>query len=243
MTTLILTPGQQTQARARAVQAARLALAHEPDVHYTMGPQRWEAINDRRDASAGEYPSYADCSAFVTWCIWNGVYLPWGMEDIVNGAGWAAGYTGTMLAHGTPVAAGDLLPGDAVIYGPAGSTGEHTAIVWQAGAVARVISHGQEGGPYDWPYNYRSDVQAFRRYIDGRPHQATGGPAPAPPPAPAPVASMFTVVKADGRLECFTEDTTGNVWHAWQTAPNGGWAGAAAGDRNAGWQSLGNPGA
>ena len=233
MTTLTLSPAQQAQARARAVQAARLALANEPAVHYTMGSERWQGIVDRRDSSKGQFPSYADCSAFVTWCIWNAVWLPWGMEDIVNGAGWQGGYTGTMLAHGTPISARLLLPGDAVIYGAQGSTGEHTAIVWQAGTVARVISHGQEGGPYDWPYNYRTDIQAFRRYIDGRPREATGGTVPTPPPPPAPAATLSTVVKADGRLETFAE-ADGHIWHIWQTAPNGGWID--------GWQSLGSPG-
>jgi hypothetical protein len=45
----------------------------------------------------------------------------------------------------------------------------------------------------------------------------------------------------DGRFEVFVEDKNGQVWHAYQ-AKEGGWAGAEAGKRNAGWYSLGTPG-
>jgi hypothetical protein len=42
-------------------------------------------------------------SSFATWCLWNGLALRFGLGDIVNAAGWTAGYTGTMLEHGLPV--------------------------------------------------------------------------------------------------------------------------------------------
>jgi hypothetical protein len=247
MTTVALTPQQQQAARNAAVAAATLALSHEPFVHYTQDSRRWQGIDQRLDASRGQYPNYADCSSFVTWCIWNGIYLPYGMEDVVNGQGWQAGYTGTMLQHGTAISrASDLLPGDAVIYGAAGSTGAHTAIVVASGSTPTVISHGSEAGPYRLAYNYRSDVQSLRRYIDGNPHQASGGtaPAPTPPPTEEPVVAISAVVKQDGRIEVFCQ-TEGKdqdtVWHTWQVAKNGGWTGSEKGKVTT-WQNMGKLG-
>jgi GH25 family lysozyme M1 (1,4-beta-N-acetylmuramidase) len=67
------------------------------------------------------------------------------------------------------------------------------------------------------------------------------------PPTPAPESpddgvEPFVVVKQDGRLEAFVQKESGEVLHAYQTAPNGGWAGSEPG-RTARWYSLGNPGA
>lgn len=67
------------------------------------------------------------------------------------------------------------------------------------------------------------------------------GKGPAPAPTPTEDANLCTVVKADGRLETFVQDEDGQIWHAWQSAPNGGWAGSAPG-KNASWASLGTPG-
>ena len=78
----------------------------------------------------------------------------------VNGAGWAAGYTGTQAMHGRVVSLDALEVGDLVFYGRA----------WPYGHVAgyvgggKVISHGSEGGPYLLPVRYRSDVSHARRY-------------------------------------------------------------------------------
>jgi hypothetical protein len=92
--------------------------------------------------------------------------LRFGLGDIVNGAGWNAGYTGTMLDHGMVVRfASNALPGDCVFYG-AGPPGKHVAVVVKmVGGVPMVISHGSEPGPYYLAYNYRSDVLQIRRYI------------------------------------------------------------------------------
>lgn len=160
---------QRTRARRLAVRAAILAKNHAPAVHYTQGPERWEGIDDTRHAAAGEYPNEADCSAFATWCIWNGLFLPFRTDDVVNGANWEAGYTGTMLSHGRPVRyVKNVRWADCVLYGAPGSNGRHTAIVVKTthtSGVPMVISHGSEGGPYYLPYNYRSDIQSVRRYI------------------------------------------------------------------------------
>jgi hypothetical protein len=161
-----MTKEQRTKARRAAVNAAWLAYGHKERVHYTQGAQRWEGIADTRYSARKEYPNNADCSAFATWCIWNGLYVLYKKPDVVNGAGWKAGYTGTMLDHGRPIRQlSNVRWADCVIYGVPGNS-KHTAII--VGLHNRqlmVISHGSEGGPYYLPYNYRSDVLSIRRYI------------------------------------------------------------------------------
>lgn len=243
MATLKLSAQQQSDARSRVIQAAQLCYAHEPDVHYTQGGSRWQGIAEKRDASKGSYPNYADCSSFATWCLWNALWLPYGMEDVVNASSWQAGYTGTMLQHGKTVSSSEMIAGDCVLYGAPGSTGAHVAIgVGSSGGVPMVISHGSEAGPYYVAWNYRSDVMSIRRYIDGDAHSATGGSAPAPlPEPPEDTVALFAVLKQDGRIEVFVQRESGQVLHTWQTAKDGGWAGAEKG-KNASWYDLGNPG-
>jgi hypothetical protein len=157
---------ERVKARARAVQAAQVALAHKAQMQYTEGAERWEGIADHRDAVDGQFPTYSDCSSFVTWCLWNGLHLGFDLSDLVNGDGWAGGYTGTMLVHGKQVMRiADVLPGDCVIYG-SGPPGEHTAIIVDTeDGVPHVISHGGPTSPDYLPYNYRPDAFQIRRYI------------------------------------------------------------------------------
>lgn len=162
-----LTLAQRTVARDRAVQAALLGLHHAPVIHYTQGGSRWQGIAGNKNARKGQYPTEADCSAFATWCLWNGLHLGLGIKaDVVNGENWGAGYTGTMAQHGRQVAhESKVLPGDVVLYGPA-PTFEHVAIVVAVkNGLPMVVSHGSEAGPFLLPFNYRSDVGEFRRYI------------------------------------------------------------------------------
>jgi hypothetical protein len=155
-----LSPQHVKEAVNAALQAAVLGLRHERAIHYTMGGARWSGINGNRIAAKGQYPSYADCSAYVTWCYWNGLtQRGTHHSDIVNGANWQAGYTGTMLNHGRAVSS--PIPGDAIIYGP-GWPGEHTALYTGGGLV---VSHGSEPGPMLLRWRYRSDVLSIRRYI------------------------------------------------------------------------------
>lgn len=144
-----------------ALQAAILGYHHAPSIHYTQGPGRWEGIDRRLDAAKGQYPRYADCSAFVTWCYYNGLVLHGGNHsDQINGMRWERGYTGSMLAHGrrrrTPI------PGCAIMYGIPGTTGKHTALYTGGG---KVVSHGSEGGPYLANWRYRPDVMAIIEFI------------------------------------------------------------------------------
>lgn len=161
-----LSDGHCAQARERAVQAAQVALAHHTQMTYTEGPARWSGIAQHRDSAKDQFPVDSDCSSFVTWCLWNGLHLLFGVRDTVNDKDWQGGYTGTMLDCGRRVPAiADVLPGDCVIYGT-GAPGEHTAIVVDAkGGVPHVISHGGPTTPGYFPYNYRSDVMEVRRYI------------------------------------------------------------------------------
>jgi hypothetical protein len=161
-----LSRDQRIRARDRAVQAALLGLHNAPKVHYTMDARRWSGIKKHRDARVGEYPTQSDCSSFATWCLWNGLHLGFGLGDLVNGAGWNAGYTGTMLTHGKRVRhLANVRRGDCVLYG-SGGTGEHvTIVVGKRQGVPMVVSHGSEGGPYFVAYNYRPDVMEIRRYI------------------------------------------------------------------------------
>lgn len=166
---------QAQRARNLAVHAAKVGLRHKDSVHYTQGSQRWEGISHGLKAFRGQYPHNADCSAYVTWCIWNGL-SHFKVGDTVNGARWQYGYTGTMVNHGILVQQGLHHPlmtrrkADAVIYGdPFGGTG-HTALVVGHETIngrkkLMVISFGSEAGPFYLPYDYRSDVHSIRRYI------------------------------------------------------------------------------
>lgn len=164
-----ITPGQLAQERQFAVQAAQVALAHRAAVHYTQGARRWDGLDRGLLGMQGHYPSYADCSSFVTWCLWNAMRIHH-LPDTVNGTAWRSGYTGTLLRHGTQVAERSVLPGDLVFYG-SGFPGKHVALCIGRGLV---ISHGSEAGPFQLPMHYRSDFMQIRRYI--------GVSGPVPPP-------------------------------------------------------------
>lgn len=165
-----LTYSQRRHARDLIVVAAKAGLAHKTALHYTKSsPQRWEAITNKRDATKGDYPRYADCSSFYTWCAWNGLFLPYRCKDVVNNGSWLWGNTWSMIQNGARVyKLANTLRGDAVLYG----SPSHTAVVvgWDTDPRDSkkkpfVISNGSEGGPYYLPYDYRSDIHSIRRYV------------------------------------------------------------------------------
>lgn len=138
-------------------------LAHQEQCHYTEGPQRWQGIHQHLIAAHGHFPDYSDCSASATWILWNGLFVPFGVHDIVNGLNWGGGYTGTILQHGKIVHLDRHLEvGDLIVYGIPGTTGKHVAVYMGGGYV---FSQGSEGGPYKLPMYYRKDVMARRRFI------------------------------------------------------------------------------
>ena len=155
---------QRIHCRDRVVQAAELAWNNAATVHYTQGGKRWNGIRNNRDARLGLFPHYADCSSFVTWCLWNGLFLKYELPDIVNGHDWTAGFTGTLITHGRKILHADrVLRGDLVFYSP--PPARHVAIVvGRKNGHPMVISHGSEGAPYYLKYDYRN-VSQIRRYI------------------------------------------------------------------------------
>ncbi|HWI72856.1 MAG TPA: hypothetical protein VNT55_12960 [Baekduia sp.] len=160
-----LSRDHRIRARDRVVHAAKLGLSHAGEVHYTMGADRWDGIAHRRNSSHGQFPVQADCSSFVTWCLWNGLFLVYGIGDIVNGENWNAGYTGTLRNHGKRVRdASSVLRGDLVHYGD--GTGAHVSIVvGKENGVPMTVSHGKEADPRYVRFDYRNDFSHFRRYI------------------------------------------------------------------------------
>lgn len=150
------------RARDLVVQAAFLGLRHAPALHYTQDARRWEGISRHLKAWRGQFPKHADCSAFATWCLWQGL-SHYGVRDVVNGANWRYGYTGTMVKHGKHVThESNIMRGDLALYGdPFGGTG-HVAICIGGG---KVISFGSEAGPFLLDLHYRSDLREVRRYI------------------------------------------------------------------------------
>lgn len=147
------------RARQLAMQAAALGVAKSPSIHYTQQARRWDGIRLKKRAWKGQYPTYADCSAFVTWCLWCGL-THFHAHDHVNGENWSGGYTGTLLEHGLQVHS-NFQHGDLIFYGH-GFPGEHVAIYAGGGMV---ISHGSEAGPLHCSMAYRNDFMQARRYL------------------------------------------------------------------------------
>jgi len=121
--------------RNQIVAWANWGVANNARFVYTEGPQRMQNVH-----SPGNGTIYCDCSAFVTYCYsWAGAADP-------NGQGFdGQGYTGTLLSHGIEIPVSEAIPGDVIVYGP--GTGEHTALVVQAGPDPLTISMGEQGDP------------------------------------------------------------------------------------------------
>src|SRR5690349_7539719 len=137
--------------RLRVVRAAMLGYTHRANIGYTQRAQRWDGITNRCRSHRGQYPRRADCSSYVTWCLWDALGGPNAGPDVANGTSWACGYTGTLKQHGRRITLQDDLPGDLVHYGP--GTGAHVTIVVGKN---RVVSHGQTSGPQLYAPDYRS---------------------------------------------------------------------------------------
>jgi cell wall-associated NlpC family hydrolase len=161
-----LSRNQRIRARDRAVQAAELVYANKEDTNYTQDlTRRWVGIARDRRARRGQFPKHADCSSFVTWCLWNGLFLRFRLDDIVNGLDWRAGNTTSMLSHGRRVRNVDRVRrGDLVHYG-SGATAHVAIVVGRRNGVPQVITWGSDDCPCFTRYNYRDDVREFRRYI------------------------------------------------------------------------------
>lgn len=145
------------------LRAARVAYANRAHMTYTEGSLRWSGIADQRRSVDGQYPPDADCSAFVTWCYWDATrFLD--LPDVLNGAAWGAGYTGTLTAHGLHVAVADTIPGDICLYGGTEWVPQHATMTIGGG---RVISFGHQGDPGIYPVNLNGElpIVGIRRYL------------------------------------------------------------------------------
>ena len=82
-----------------------------------------------------------DCSGFATMA-----YQYAGAPDPNGNHYDGAGFTGTLLAHGTPITKPNVLPGDLIVFGEA--PGHHVVVfieVWHGAYM--VASNGKQGDP------------------------------------------------------------------------------------------------
>lgn len=128
--------------RQKVVKWARWGVNNTGAIHYTETPGRAAWTHAK---PFNRLPLSTDCSGFATLC-----YRLAGCKD-PNGLGYATlGYTGTLLdcANRAGTIFTDVSkakPGDLIVYGP--GTGEHVAIVVEAGKDPLTVSHGQESEP------------------------------------------------------------------------------------------------
>ena len=154
--------------RDQIVKWARWGVDNHAGFTYTEGGNRMEGIGHPG------VPCHCDCSAFVTLCYnWAGAPDP-------NGQGYdGQGYTGTLLSHGVVILKNQAVPGDVVVYGP--GTGEHTAMIVEAGNDPLTVSMGEQGDPsYVRVSQDGRQPQRFLRF------NTIGGGQPAPAPTPQP---------------------------------------------------------
>jgi hypothetical protein len=152
---------QRKRARRLILKGCRTMMKHIGAIHYTQGGSRWSGINEKKKIKKGQYPSYADCSSMATWLLWNVLYVPYKIKDIVTGANWTAGYTGTISQHGKQVRKdSNIKVGDLILYGSYPYS--HVTIAIGNG---QCFSHGSEAGPYVLGIDYRDDRAQVRRFL------------------------------------------------------------------------------
>jgi hypothetical protein len=151
------------EARRVILLGVELLMRDPARVHYTQDAvARWEGINKHLRIADRECPTHGDCSSTHTWLLWNALTHVGVKRDLVNGASWKGGYTGTIASHGKRVSdIRNAKVGDAILYGP-GPTFEHVATYIGGG---RVFSHGSERGPFILSVDYRPDRGMIRRHI------------------------------------------------------------------------------
>lgn len=165
-----LDEADRATARRLVLKGAEVLLNHPEQLHYSQDATlRWEGIHNRiipwtqTGVLNGKYPKHGDCSSTDTYLLWLALGHHFHLGDIVNGQGWLAGYTGTMVTRGKAVHdLSRLRIGDQVFYGPSVKATEH--VVTSLGG-RRVFSHGSEKGPYVLDIDYRPDRVAVRRFI------------------------------------------------------------------------------
>jgi hypothetical protein len=145
------------------LRAATVAYDNRSHMTYTEGSLRWSGISEQRRSIDGQYPPFADCSAFVTWCYWDATrWLD--LPDVLNGANWEAGYTGTLVEHGEHIEVGHTEPGDICLYGGTEWVPQHATMTIGG---ERVISFGHQGDPGVYPINLNGElpIVGIRRFL------------------------------------------------------------------------------
>jgi NlpC/P60 family len=151
-------------ARKLIVKAAHLMVANKGRVHYSQRADRWVGIDRRLTVTKGQYPTTCDCSSTATWMLWDAIHRTYNVRDLVNGALWKAGYTGTQYKRGKAVVHDkNLKVGDLIFYGTQGGGIPQHVCVYVGGG--KVFSHGSEAGPFILNLDYRRDRRMSRRYI------------------------------------------------------------------------------
>lgn len=159
-----LSDDHAAHARKIIIKSAYALMRNKSAVHYTQSARRWEGINRRLSIVRGQIPLYGDCSSTATWMLWDAMGRPYGVRDLVNGANWRAGYTGTQYTRGKRVVHDkNLKVGDLIFYGNQGGGIPQHVCVYVGGG--KVFSHGSEAGPFILNLDYRSDRRMSRRYI------------------------------------------------------------------------------
>lgn len=125
---------------------------------YTEGGARFEIV-DNKIHNPRQNGLWSDCSSGVTDLYWLA-----GLPD-PNGLGYnGQGYTGTLIVHGKSAPSFAALPtGGMVFYSTNGQTSTHVAMKIDG---SNVWSHGGDPGPSLIPYNYRSDIFAYRDHSE-----------------------------------------------------------------------------
>ena len=160
-----------TATRAGLAAVARGAVGKA--LTYTQGSSRWSFKSSW--TCPARVPPAADCSSFVTWIYWTAFGLG---PDHLNGQGWAAGYTGSMLyPRGVQVRWRAGLGGGGVAVGPAGAH-----------------------GPARWPLlcSVLASPPSPAWLSAAAPHHLTQPPSLPPLPAPAQVSR--STYDASGRM-------------------------------------------
>ena len=141
-----LTAQEVAEARHIIIEGARWMEDHADAVNYTELGLRWSAINEDRRIADGQYLQYGDCSSTATWLLWNGLtHRNRDFPDIVNGAQWRYGWTGTIARHGRRVPSlRQLDVGDLILYGT-GYPYRHVTVALGDG---KCFSHGTQAGPF-----------------------------------------------------------------------------------------------
>lgn len=159
-----LSDAHRAHARKIILRDVNLMIRNKSSVHYSQKANRWVGIDRKLSGLEGKYPATCDCSSTATWMLWDGMCRNYGVRDLVNGAAWRAGYTGTMYTRGKAVQHDSSIKvGDCIFYGDqGGGIPSHVAMAIGGGLV---FSHGSEGGPYILKLDYRNDRRMTRRYI------------------------------------------------------------------------------